>query len=40
MSGDLSPEGTYVWVAKIKFLNPDIIANNEIVIKGSVILLR
>jgi gliding motility-associated-like protein len=40
MSGNLSPEGTYVWVAKIKFLNPDIIANNEILLKGSVILLR
>ena len=34
------PLGTYVWIAKIKFLSQDVITNGDIVLKGSVILLR
>jgi gliding motility-associated-like protein len=40
VGGNLSPEETYVWIAKIKFLNQDIITQSNIVLKGSVILLR
>jgi gliding motility-associated-like protein len=38
--GQPSPVGTYVWIANIKFLGQDIIKNGDIVLKGSVTLLR
>jgi len=40
VKGQPSPVGTYVWIANIKFLGQDIIKNGDIVLKGSVILLR
>jgi gliding motility-associated-like protein len=40
LKGDPSPVGTYVWIANIQFLGQDIITNGDIVLKGSVILLR
>jgi gliding motility-associated-like protein len=38
--GEPSPVGTYVWIADITFHNEDIIKNGNIVLKGSVTLLR
>ena len=38
--GQISPEGTYIWVAKIRFLDKDVVTNNNVVLKGSITLLR
>jgi gliding motility-associated-like protein len=39
-NGYALPLGTYIWIAKIKFLSQDIITSGDIVLKGNVILLR
>ncbi len=40
VGGKSCPVGTYVWIANIKFLDQDIITKGDIVLKGSVTLLR
>jgi gliding motility-associated-like protein len=39
-NGNPLPMDTYVWVAYVEFLDPDIITGGDIVLKGNVILLR
>jgi gliding motility-associated-like protein len=38
--GDPQPLGTYMWIAHIRFLDPDVITGGEIILKGNVLLLR
>ena len=40
LKGYPAPLGTYIWIANIKFLSQDIITDGDIVLKGSVTLLR
>jgi gliding motility-associated-like protein len=40
VKGEPSQVGTYVWIANIKFLGQDIVTKSDIVLKGSVTLLR
>ena len=40
LNGQPCPSDTYVWIANLKFLKDDIITKDDIVFKGTVILLR
>ena len=40
MGGKPCPMGTYIWIANLKFPDQDIIKKEDIVLKGSIILLR